>query len=151
MVEATVPSKITLDGHKLLQLLIAKNVDVDAEVTDGGILLGCTIAFGDFLNGSVNANILTQWSNQENTYVQWQLSAGMYADKPIGLQTTITFASMLANLGTIDLDITWLDVRLIPYVALQTSSEASAQPVNITMDEFLSFITITPMNEQEAL
>ena len=148
MIEVKVPSKITLDGPKLLQLLISKNVDVDAEVTGGGILLGGAIAFGDFLYDSVNANILTQWSDQENTYVQWTLCSGMYANKPIGLQTTITFASMLANLGTIDLDIIYVDVRLIPYVAVQTSSVASAQPISITNDEFLSFITITPANEQ---
>ena len=146
-IEIPANSRITLNGNKLLQLLIAKKVDVDAEVNSGGILLGCAISFENYLSGSVNPNIISiRYGDRKS--VGWTLGNGMYTNKPIESQDPITFKSMLENLGTSDILVDRIGVRLFPYVALQASSVGiSAQPVNIRTSEFLSFITITPITE----
>ena len=145
LIEVPANSRITLNGNKLLQLLIAKGVDVDAEVSEGGILLGCAISFEDYLSESVNPNML-DISYGAGKYVSWSLGNGMNAHAQI--EGSITFKSMLKTIGALDITAHHSGVRLFPYVALQTSSVGiNAKPVDITTEEFLSFISITPLTE----
>ena len=64
LIEIPANSRITLNGNKLLQLLIAKGVDVDAELTPygnsgySGILLGSVISLTDYLDRSVKTNLI---------------------------------------------------------------------------------------------
>lgn len=156
MIELPSGCTLTLDGNKLLQLLIAKKVDVDAEVdfADGyspytGILLGCVVELGTYLHLSVLPHMLYAYASSADTYVKWSIDNpnGMHTETQVETPTKLTFKTMLQNLGTISMHIYNSGILLVPYVALKTSSQLMSQPISITTDEFLSFITITPANE----
>lgn len=157
IIEIPANSRLTLDGNKLLQLLIAKNVDVDAEVDFAdayspytGILLGCVVELGAYLHLSALPHMLYAYDSSADTYVKWSIDNpnGMHTETQVETPTTLTFKTMLQNLGTRNIHIYNSGVILVPYVALKTSSQSMSQPVSITTDEFLSFITIIPANEQ---
>lgn len=157
MVELPSGCTLALDGTKLLQLLVAKDVDVDAEVdfADGyspytGILLGCVVELGEYLHLSVVPHMLYAYASSEDTYVKWSIdnSNGMHTETQVETPNALTFKTMLEHLGTVNIHIWRSGISLVPYVALKTSSQSMSQPVNITTDEFLSFITIIPANEQ---
>ena len=160
LIEVPSQSKLTLDGTKLLQLLIAKNVDVDAEIEGyysydyyAGLLLGGTIDASRYLYNNVSTNAIfpcVEYNEGSSNYgIKWMVcgDAATYTVKPIEHIEHITFKTMLQALGTVDVEV-YQEIKLVPYVALKTSSQVDARPVNITTDEFLSFITITPANEQ---
>lgn len=147
---------LTLDGNKLLQLLIAKNVDVDAEIEGyyySGLLLGGTIDASRYLSNNVSTNAIfpyVEYNEGSSNYgIKWMVceDTSTYTVKPIEHIEHITFKTMLQALGTVDVNV-FNEIKLVPYVALKTSSQVDARPVDITTDEFLSFITIIPANEQ---
>lgn len=155
LIEVPVNSRITLNGNKLLQLLIAKGVDVDAEFnTDGlnysGVLLGGVIDLNSYLDRSVTTHIIYPYSSSSTAYtVEWALDKHTYGfsvDTTI-LGNTITFKSMLSGIGEKYMDITSSGIVLIPYLAVTTSSTAPLTPYDITNEEFLSFISIAPLTE----
>lgn len=162
MIEVPAHSRLVLDGPKLLQLLIAKNVDVDAEIEDyysyssyyAGLLLGGTIEGSAYLNNNVSTHAIfpcVDYDEQGNTYgIRWMVcqNSATYTTKPIEHIEHITFKTMLQALGTVDVDV-FNEIKLVPYVALKTSSAVDARPVDITTDEFLSFLTIIPLSEEQ--
>lgn len=157
IIEVPANSRITLNGNKLLQLLIAKKVDVDAEVdfADGyspytGILLGCVVELGEFLRLSVVPHMLYAYASSEDTYVKWSIDNlnGMHTETQVETPTTLTFKTMLENLGILNISVYNSGIMLVPYAALKTSSQSDARPVDITTAEFLSFISITPITEK---
>ena len=161
MIEVPAHSRLTLDGNKLLQLLIAKKVDVDAEIEDyyayayySGLLLGGTIEGSAYLNNNVSTHAIfpsVDYGEQGSTYgIKWMVceNSATYTVKPIEHIEHITFKTMLQALGTVDVDV-FNEIKLVPYVALKTSSQVDARPVDITADEFLSFLTITPISEEQ--
>lgn len=157
IIEVPANSRLTLDGNKLLQLLIAKGVDVDAEVDFAdeyspytGILLGCVVELGEFLHLSVVPHMLYAYASSEDTYVKWSIDNhnGMHTETQVETPNALTFKTMLEHLGTISMHIYNSGILLVPYVALKTSSQSMSQPVSITTDEFLSFISITPITEE---
>lgn len=162
LLEVPAQSRLTLDGNKLLQLLIAKNVDVDAEIEDyyyyssyyAGLLLGGTIEGSAYLNNNVSTHAIfpsVDYEEQGSTYgIRWMVceNSSTCTKKPIEHIEHITFKTMLQALGTVDIDV-HNEIKLFPYVALKTSSESDARPVDITTDEFLSFITIAPLSEEQ--
>lgn len=157
LIEVPANSRITLNGNKLLQLLIAKGVDVDAELnTDGssgysGILLGGVVSFTHYLEESVRTHIIFPNMASSTAYTAtWTLDKYTYG---FGVSTTIpgtriTFKSMLSNFGEKSIDITYSGIVLIPYLAVTTSSNVDLTPYDITTEEFLSFISITPITEE---
>ena len=158
LIEVPANSRITLNGNKLLQLLIAKGVDVDAEFnTDGlsysGILLGGVIPFTHYLEMSVTPHIIFPYSSGSSGYTAtWALdnyTYGFSVDTTI-LSTPITFKTILSSVGEKSIDITSSGIVLIPYLAVTTSSTAPLTPYDITTEEFLSFISITPLGEEAA-
>lgn len=158
VIEVPANSRLTLDGNKLLQLLIAKNVDVDAEIEGyyqydyyAGLLLGGTIDASRYLSGNVSTNAIFPYEGSSNYGIKWMVceDTATYTVKPIEHIEHITFKTMLQALGTVDIDV-YNEIKLFPYVALKTSSQSMSQPVSMTNDEFLSFITIIPANEQES-
>lgn len=159
VIEVPANSKLTLDGNKLLQLLIAKNVDVDAEIEAyynynyyAGLLLGVTLDPSRYLSNNVNTHAIfphVSYGESGDVYgIKWVVceDSATYTVKNIEYIEHITFKTMLQALGTVNRDV-FNEIKLIPYVALKTSSQSDANPVDITTDEFLSFITITPNNE----
>lgn len=162
MIDITEPSILTLDGNKLLQLLIAKGVDVDAEIEDyyaydnyySGLLLGGTIEGSAYLNNNVSTHAIfpcVKYGEESNTYgIKWMVcqNSADYTVKDIDYIEHITFKTMLQALDSVDMSV-YQEIKLIPYVALKTSSQVDARPVDITTDEFLSFITITPRHGEE--
>ena len=146
-------SRITLNGNKLLQLLIAKKVDVDAEFnTDGlghsGILLGSVILLTRYLEQSVNTHFIAPYSSGSTSFeATWTLDEQTYGfSVNTNIEKPITFKSMLTSIGEKSMDIS-RDIVLLPYLAVTTSSTAPLTPYDITTEEFLSFITITPNME----
>ena len=154
MIEVPAHSRLTLDGNKLLQLLIAKGVDVDAEVLIAdesspytGILLGGTLSLGSFLYHNIDPHILYPYYyyNSNDIYISWRVDEFTSEIKEIGERTeALTYRTMLQALDTLTIG-NISGRKLIPYVAIKTSSQSDATPVDITTDEFLSFITITPL------
>ena len=53
---------------------------------------------------------------------------------------------MLSSLGELTMNVPD-GTTLVPYLAVTTSSNVDLTPYNITTDEFLSFISITPNME----
>lgn len=158
LIEVPVSSRITLNGNKLLELLIAKGVDVDAEFNkDGlgysGILLGGVISFTNYLEMSVTTHMIYPHSSSSTAYnATWTLDeygSGLTVDTTI-LGNTITIKSMLSSIGEKSIDITSSNIVLIPYLAVTTSSTAPLTPYTITTEEFLSFISITPIAQEVA-
>lgn len=160
IIEIPANSRLTLDGNKLLQLLIAKKVDVDAEIEGyytydyySGLLLGGTIDASRYLSNNVSTNAIfpyVEYNEESSNYgIKWMVcgDTATYTVKPIEHIEHITFKTMLQALGTVDVNV-FNEIKLVPYVALKTSSQVDARPVDITTDEFLSFITIIPANEQ---
>ena len=150
-------SRITLNGNKLLQLLIAKGVDVDAEFnTEGlsysGILLGGVILFTHYLERSVATHMIYPWSSGSTSYeATWTLDEYAYGfSVETNIETPITFKSMLSSIGEKSIDITSSGIVLVPYLAVTTSSTAPLTPYDITTEEFLSFLTITPIAQDAA-
>ena len=157
LIEVSVNSRITLNGNKLLQLLIAKGVDVDSEIPIAdvsnpytGILLGCTLRLGSFLYSNVYPHMLYPFYKGSDICVKWKVDEYKYEVKKIGEQTVepsrLTYKTMLQALGPITINNVY-GTNLVPYLANKTSSQSMSQPVNITTSEFLSFITITPITE----
>ena len=156
VIEVPVNSTLTLDGNKLLQLLIAKGVDVDAELTPysstgkSGILLGGVIDLNSYLDSSVTTHMIYPYNSSSTAYeATWTLdnyTYGFNVDTTI-LGNTITFKNMLSNIGEKSMDITSSGIVLIPYLAVTTSSTAPLTPYDITNEEFLSFISIAPLTE----
>ena len=156
VIEVPANSRITLNGNKLLQLLIAKGVDVDAEFnTEGlsysGILLGGVIVFTNYLEMSVVTHMIYPYSSGSSGYTAtWTLNkfgSGLNVDTTI-LSTPITFKTILSSVGEKSIDITSSGIVLIPYLAVTTSSTAPITPYDITTAEFLSFISIAPITEE---
>ena len=156
IIEVPANSRITLNGNKLLQLLIAKGVDVDAEIDFyshseySGILLGCFVSLNDYLSSSVYPHTLCPYLKSSGYHIKWSLKdySDLDAEKVIDDTDALTIKYMLSNIGTLTIPVYSSGYTLIPYVALKTSSEANTTQVDITTDEFLSFITIIPANEQ---
>lgn len=148
-------SRLTLNGNKLLQLLIAKKVDVDAVLTPygssgySGILLGSVISLTSYLDKSVKTNLIHPYSSGDTEYkVEWTIdeyTSGLHTETTI-LGTVVTFKNMLSNLGELTIDVPD-GTTLVPYLAVTTSSNIDLTPYNITTEEFLSFISITPNME----
>lgn len=159
LIEVPANSIITLNGNKLLQLLIAKGVDVDAELNPyyelgySGILLGGVIPFAHYLDRSVVTHMIYPHSSSSTAYnATWTLDKyayGFSVDTTI-LGNTITFKNMLSNIGERSIDIMDSGIVLIPYLAVTTSSTAPITPYDITTEEFLSFISIAPITEEVA-
>lgn len=156
LIEIPANSRITLNGNKLLQLLIAKGVDVDAELNPyyelgySGILLGGVISFTHYLEGSVNTHMIFPYNSSSTAYkAKWILDRNPYglSVETTILGTVITFKNMLSNIGEESIDIMDSGIVLIPYLAVTTSSTAPITPYDITTEEFLSFISITPITE----
>lgn len=145
-------SRLTLNGNKLLQLLIAKGVDVDAVLTPyessgySGILLGSVISLTSYLDKSVKTNLIHPYSSSDTEYkVEWAIDEytyGLHTETTI-LGTVVTFKNMLSNLGELTMNVPD-GTTLVPYLAVTTSSNVDLTPYNITTEEFLSFISITP-------
>ena len=161
LIEVRAQSRLTLDGNKLLQLLIAKKVDVDAEIENyysydyyAGLLLGGTIEGSAYLNNNVSTHAIfpcVEYNEGSSNYgIEWMVcqNSANYTVKPIEHIEHITFKTMLQALGTVNMEV-YQEIKLIPYVALKTSSQVDARPVDITTDEFLSFLTITPLSEEQ--
>lgn len=156
LIEISANSRITLNGNELLQLLIAKGVDVDAELTSygdsgySGILLGGVISLASYLDRSVVTHMIFPNMASSTAYTAtWTLDNYTYefsVDTTI-LGNTITFKSMLSNLGELTMNVPDGAI-LIPYLAVTTSSTAPITPYDITTEEFLSFISITPITEE---
>lgn len=160
IIEVPANSRITLNGNKLLQLLIAKGVDVDAEIEDyysydyyAGLLLGGTIDASRYLVKNISTHAIfpcIEYTERSSNYgIKWMVcqDTADYTVKDIDYIEHITFKTMLQSLGTVDMKV-YQEIKLIPYVALKTSSQVDARPVNITTAEFLSFISITPITEE---
>ena len=158
LIKVPANSRLTLNGNKLLQLLISKKVDVDAELNIygssgySGILLGGVISFTSYLEGSVKTHMIYPYSSGSTSFeAEWALDKYTYGfSVKTNLETPITFKSMLSSVGEKSIDITSSGIVLIPYLAVTTSSTAPLTPYNITKDEFLSFISITPLSEEAA-
>lgn len=148
-------SRITLNGNKLLQLLIAKRVDVDAELTSyessghSGILLGGVMFLTSYIEQSVKAHSISPYSSGSTSFVaKWALDENTYGlSVNTNIGTPITFKSMLSNIGEKYIDITSRGIVLIPYLAVTTSSTAPLTTYDITTEEFFSFISITPITK----
>lgn len=145
-------SRITLNGNKLLQLLIAKGVDVDAEVNTyetlgySGILLGGVISLTSYLERSVTTHMIYPYSSGSTSYkATWTLTYGFSVQTNI--ETPITFKSMLSSIGEKYMELS-AGVMLVPYLAVTTSSTAPLTQYDITTEEFLSFISIAPNTEE---
>lgn len=157
LIEIPVNSRITLNGNKLLQLLIAKKVDVDAELTvygssgHSGILLGGVIDLNSYLDTSVTTHIIFPSNSSSTAYtVEWALdeySFDLSVNSTI-LGTVVTFKNMLSNIGELTMNVSGRTV-LVPYLAVTTSSNVDPTPYPLTTEEFLSFISITPLSEEE--
>lgn len=151
VIEVPTNSRITLNGNKLLQLLIAKGVDVDAEFNKdalgySGILLGGVITFTNYLERSVVTHMIYPVKSGSTSYeATWALNNYTYGfSVDTNIETPITFKSMLSSIGEEYIDITSSGIVLIPYLAVTTSSTAPLTPYDITTEEFLSFISIEP-------
>lgn len=149
-------SRITLNGNKLLQLLIAKGVDVDAKVNiyDGkgssGVLLGGVISFTRYLEESLSTHMIYPEGSSDLYNARWILKESTKGFSVLtNIETPITFKSMLSSIGEKSIDITSSGIVLIPYLAVTTSSAAPITPYDITTEEFLSFITITQINVEQ--
>lgn len=145
-------SRITLNGNKLLQLLIAKGVDVDAEVNTygtlgySGILLGGVISLTSYLERSVTTHMIYPYSSGSTSYTAtWTLTSGFSV--LTNIETPITFKSMLSSIGEKYMELS-AGVMLVPYLAVTTSSTAPLTQYDITTEEFLSFISIAPNTEE---
>lgn len=152
-------SRITLNGNKLLQLLIAKGVDVDVEVTSyssagkSGILLGWSKPVSDWIDYDANPHIIYPASSSGSEYLaRWTIdekySGPTVVDTTI-LETHITYKTMLTGIGEKSIDITSSGNVLIPCLAVTTSSSIDPTYYNITTAEFLSFISITQINVEQ--
>ena len=154
LIEVPNNSRITLNGNKLLQLLIAKGVDVDAELTPyggsghSGILLGGVIFLTKYLEQSVKTHMIYPASSGSTSFeATWALDEDTYGfSVNTNIGTPITFKSMLTSIGEKSMDIS-SDIVLVPYLAVTTSSTAPLTTYDITTEEFLSFISITPNME----
>lgn len=158
IIEVPANSRITLNGNKLLQLLIAKGVDVDAELTPysstgkSGILLGWSKLVSDYLDYELTPHMIYPASSSSSAYLaRWTIdgeySGSTVVDTTI-LETHITYKNMLSNIGEKYIDITSDSEVLIPCLAVTTSSSIDLTYYNLTTAEFLSFISITPITEE---
>lgn len=150
-------SRITLNGNKLLQLLIAKGVDVDVEVTayssagKSGILLGWSKPVSDWIDYETKPHMIYPASSSGSEYTaRWTID-GSYSGSTVVdttiLETHITYKTMLSNIGEKSIDITSRGKVLIPCLAVTTSSNVDPTYYDITTAEFSSFITITPLTK----
>ena len=152
LIEVPANSRITLNGNKLLQLLIAKGVDVDAELTPygcsgrSGILLGGVIFLTKYLEQSVKTHMIYPHSSGSTSFeATWALDEQTYGfSVNTNIGTPITFKSMLTNIGEKSMDIS-SDIVLVPYLAVTKSSTVPLTTYDITTEEFLSFISIPPI------
>ena len=160
VIEIPANSRITLNGNKLLQLLIAKGVDVDAELTPyssagkSGILLGWSKPRRDYLESEIKPHMIYPASSSSSAYLaRWTIN-GMYSGSTVVdttvLETHITYKSMLSNIGEKSMDVNYDGKVLIPCLAVTASSSIDPKFYNITTSEFLSFISITPLTEEAA-
>ena len=156
LIEVPANSRITLNGNKLLQLLIAKKVDVDAELdTTGGsgysgILLGGVISFTNYLERSVCTHSIFPYSSGSTSFeAKWALDKDTYGfSVNTNIGKPITVKSMLTSIGEKHIDIRSSGIVLIPYLAVITSSTAPLTPYDITTEEFSSFISIVPITKK---
>lgn len=158
LIEVPYNSRITLNGNKLLQLLIAKGVDVDAELTPysstgkSGILLGWSKSVSDYLDYSTRPHLIYPADSSSSAYLaRWTIdlsySGPTVVDTTI-LETHITFKNMLSNIGEKSMNMT-SDARvLIPCLSVTTSSSIDPKFYDLTTAEFLSFISIAPITEE---
>lgn len=154
VIEVPTNSRITLNGNKLLQLLIAKKVDVDAELvadstSKSGILLGWSKLVSDFLDTEPRQHMIYHSRSSSSAHIaRWTID-GNYSGPTVVdttiLETHITFKSMLSSIGEKYIDITSSDKVLIPCLAVTTSSRIDPKFYDLTTAEFLSFISITPI------
>lgn len=149
-------SRITLNGNKLLQLLIAKGVDVDAEfnAADGldysGILLGWSKTVSEWIHYDAKTHMISPASSNGSAYLaRWTIDGGITVVDTTILETHITYKTMLTGIGEKSIDITSSGNVLIPCLAVTTSSSIDPTYYNITTAEFLSFITITQINVEQ--
>ena len=155
LIEVPANSRITLNGNKLLQLLIAKKVDVDAELNvygslcRSGVLLGWSKSMRDYLGARIGAHMIypSAGSSSSESTARWTLDGDSTVVDTTILGPTITFKSMLSTIGEKSIEITSSGTWLIPCLALTTSSEADLRFYDLTTEEFSSFITITPITE----
>ena len=154
LIEVPVNSRLTLNGNKLLQLLIAKGVDVDVELAlysgsgHSGILLGGVIFSTRYLDQNVKTHFISPYSSGSTSFeAEWALDEDTYGfSVNTNIGKPITFKSMLTSIGEKSMDIS-SDIVLVPYLAVTTSTTAPLTLYNITTEEFLSFISITPLTE----
>lgn len=157
LIEVPANSRITLDGNKLLQLLIAKKVDVDTEMEayssagKSGILLGWSKSATSFLDGYIFSHMIYPATSSSSAYIaRWTIndsySGSTVVDTTI-LSTTITIKNMLSNIGEKYIDITSSGTWLIPCLAVTTSSNLDLKFYDLTTEEFSSFLTITPVTK----
>lgn len=157
LIEVPANSTLILDGNKLLQLLIAKGVDVDAELTPysstgkSGILLGWSKSVSDWIDYDTKPHMIYPESASSTAYhAKWTIDGSYGGDTFVDitvLSTTITFKTMLSNTGEKSMYISTSGKVLIPCLAVTTSSSIDPKFYDLTTAEFLSFITITPITE----
>lgn len=153
LIEVPANSRITLNGNKLLELLIAKGVDVDVEVTSyssagkSGILLGWSKPVSDWIDYETKPHMIYPASSSSSAYLaRWTID-GSYSGSTVVdttiLETHRTYKSMLTGIGEKYIDITSSGKVLIPCLAVTKSSSIDPTYYDITTEEFLSFISIT--------
>lgn len=153
LIEVPANSRITLNGNKLLQLLIAKGADVDAGFNEdmlshSGILLGGVIDLNIYLEESLTTHIIFPSANSGVYTVEWTLKGGAYGfSVETNIETPITFKTMLSSIGELTMNVMSSGIVLVPYLAVTKSSSIDPTPYDITTEEFLSFISITPITK----
>ena len=159
VIEVPANSTLTLDGNKLLQLLIAKGVDVDVELTPysstgkSGILLGWSKSVTSYLDNDANPHMIYPESASSTAYhAKWTIDGSYGGDTFVDitiLSTTLTFRTMLSTSGEKTMYISQSGKVLIPCLAVTTSSSIDPKFYDLTTAEFLSFISIVSIAGQK--
>lgn len=150
----------TFKPAKLLELLVAKNVDVDAEIFDisdqtySAITFGACFSIGDWVsitrtNGWLG--LLTYWPNSQSDD-NLEGFINIFRGEEYFITNTNPETTSIKNLlnTTPDIDINTTDlVYIAPKLGIRTSSGVAMQFIEVSEQEFRSFVVLKTESNNE--
>jgi len=145
-----VGKNITLNTTKLLELLIEKGVDVDAEMSAGygtpwysGIAIGTQYYHGPMFDAALLGISPTLSSGDVymdfkfNDIYEQETSKNIHRDDPV------TIREFLSAINSITISNTWSAHTILPCLGVMTDSEEAMHSYTLTNEEFDSIIEIS--------